>query len=104
MTIYFDWSRLERAGLCTAFAVALMACSPGGETESSNRMPMGGMESDMPMMRDMPEWMMSGTGMMGPEMMQDMRSIHGLLTSHEKIERRASSPMDSEVIIKTLIL
>jgi hypothetical protein len=35
----------------------------------------------------MPDWMMSGEGMMGGEMMEDMRVIHALLQSHEEIDR-----------------
>jgi hypothetical protein len=36
----------------------------------------------------MPDWMMSGEGMMGGEMMEDMRVIHALLQSHEEISRK----------------
>ncbi len=74
-----------------ALAAALSACSPSGD-ESSREMPMGGMMSDdMPMMERMPEWMMSNEDMSGAGMMQDMRSIQGLLTNHEKIERRVEN-------------
>lgn len=72
---------------CAGLALGLMACSPRGEP-GSNGAKGGMMQGEMPKMRDMPEWMMSGEGMMGPGMMRDMRSIHGLLTNHEKIERR----------------
>ena len=79
--------RLSRATLLTGLAFSLMACSPRGEPGTNGAMA-GMMQDDMPMMRDMPEGMMSGENMMGPGMMQDMRSIHGLLTNHEEIERR----------------
>ena len=72
---------------CAGLALVLMACSPRGEPDSNGSMA-GMMEDGMSMMRDMPDWMMSGEDMMGPGMMRDMRSIHGLLTSHNKIERR----------------
>lgn len=93
MTIKFDGPRLRRAGTCAGLAVALMACSPGGERRSDGGMAMDGMmDSGMPMMGNMGmmsgNGMMSGEGMMGPEMMQDMRSIRGLLTNHEKVQRR----------------
>lgn len=68
--------------------VALSACSPNGDGSSRDMAMDGMMGGGMPMMERMPGRMMSGDGMMGPEMMGDMRSIHGLLTNHEKIERR----------------
>ena len=69
-------------------AAVLAACSDGAG-ESSRGMPMNGMMGrDMPATQRMPDWMMSGEGMMGPGMMQDMRSIHGLLANHESVERR----------------
>lgn len=83
--------RRGRATLWLGLAVALAACSPRAEPGSNGTMA-GMMQSDMPMMRDMGtmsgEGMMGREGMMGPGMMRDMRSIHGLLTSHQKIERR----------------
>ena len=95
MTIDFYGPRLRRAGICAGLSVALLACSPGGERRSDGGVPTGGMmDSDMPMMGNTPDGMMSGNGTMsgegmtGPEMMQDMRSIRGLLTNHEKVERR----------------
>lgn len=70
-------------------AAALAACSPAEPGNGAREMPMGGMMGgDMPMMREMPDWMMSGEGMMDSGMMRDMRPIHGLLANHEKIERR----------------
>lgn len=70
-------------------AAVMSACSPQSESSSSRDMPVDGMMGgDMPMMERMPEWMMSGEGMMSSDMMQDMRSIHGLLTNHEKIARQ----------------
>ncbi len=76
----------------TLLAAALAACSPEAPGNGSHGMPMGGMMGgDMPMMRNMPEWMMSGEGMMDSGMMQDMRSIHGLLMNHHKIERRVEN-------------
>jgi hypothetical protein len=42
----------------------------------------------------MPDWMMSGGGMMGPEMMEDMRVIRGLLVNHERIRRRVEDVAD----------
>ena len=80
-------SRPIRAALLAGLAFSLMACSPRGESGSNSEMA-GMMQDDMPMMRDVPEWMMSGEGMMSAGMMRDMRPIHGLLTNHEKIERR----------------
>lgn len=73
--------------LATGLALVLTACSSGGAPNSNGAMA-GMMQGDMPMMRDMPEGMMSGEGMMGAGMMRDMRPIHGLLTNHEKVERR----------------
>lgn len=73
--------------LATGLALLLTACSSGGAPNSNGAMA-GMMQSDVPMMRDMPEGMMSGEGMMGSGMMRDMRPIHGLLASHKKIERR----------------
>lgn len=35
----------------------------------------------------MPDWMMSEGDMNGPEMMEDMRVIRGLLVRHERIRR-----------------
>lgn len=88
MRIYLQSPRLRRAGSCGILAAALLACSPAGERETDRGMARGGMaDPAMPMMGNMPEWMMSREGMMGPEMMQDMRTIRGLLTSHERIER-----------------
>lgn len=77
--------RPQRATLWLGMALALAACSPRAEPGPNGAMA-GMMQNSTPMMRDM--GMMSGEGMMGPEMMQDMRPIHGLLTSHQKIERR----------------
>jgi hypothetical protein len=87
MTIDARISRLCRTTFFAGLAFSLMACSPREEPGSNGAMA-GMMEDGMPMMRDMPEGMMSGEGMMGPGMMQDMRPIHGLLTNHERIERR----------------
>lgn len=89
MTANFCIPRRPPAKLCAALALALAACSPSGEAGSTRPMAMGGMmQGDMPMMRNMSEGMMSHMGMTGPGMMQDMGSIHGLLMSHGKIERR----------------
>ncbi|MBA3511143.1 hypothetical protein [Sphingomonas sp.] len=87
MTFNLPNSRAGRAALLTGLALALLACSPAGEP-ASNRGMARTMQSGMPMMRDMPQGMMAGEGMMGPGMMQDMRPIHGLLASHDKIQRR----------------
>lgn len=78
--------RLSRATLLAGLAFSLMACSPREEPGSNGAM--AGMMQDDMRMRDMPEWMMSGEGMMGPGMMRDMQSIRGLLTNHDRIERR----------------
>lgn len=87
--------RLERAMLWMGLPLALGACSPRAEPASSAAM--DGMRwGDMPMMREMPDGMMSGEGMMG-----DMRSIHGLLTSHQKIERRVEDISDGVRTITT---
>jgi hypothetical protein len=40
------------------------------------------------MMDRMPDWMMGGGGMMDAAMMEDMRVIHRLLQSHDRIRRR----------------
>jgi hypothetical protein len=78
-----------RFALGTLVAAALAACSPEAADKGSRDMPMGGMMGgDMPAMDEMPDWMMSGEGMMDSGMMQDMHSIHGLLTNHRNIERR----------------
>ena len=74
---------INSALLAGILIAALAACSPEDTRQDSQ-----GMMGEMPMMRDMPGGMMSDEGMMGPGMMQDMRSIHGLLTNHEQIERR----------------
>jgi hypothetical protein len=44
-------------------------------------------DHDGMMGRRMPDWMMSGAGMMDAEMMEDMRVIHQLLQSHDRIRR-----------------
>lgn len=80
-------SRLFGAAFLAGMAFSLRACSPREEPGSNGAMA-GMMQGDMPMMRDMPNGMMSDKGMMGSGMMRDMRSIHGLLTSHQRIERR----------------
>lgn len=77
--------RPQRAPLWLGLALALAACSPRADQGSESAMA-GMMQNSMPMMRDM--GMTPGDGMMGPGMMQDVRSVHGLLTSHQKIERR----------------
>ena len=75
--------------LGTILAASLIACAPEPDGDASRERAMGGMmNGGTPMMRDMPDWMMSGEGMMGGGMMRDMRSIHGLLMNHEGIERR----------------
>lgn len=67
----------------------LTTCSPESSPESVPDRPMGGMMSrHMGDMQRMPGWMMSDDGMMIPDMMQDMRSIHGLLINHDQIERK----------------
>lgn len=89
MTYNFHSPRSARAQLCIGLALIIAACSPSGEANPDRAPATGGMmDSGMPMMGNMDGAMMSGEGMMGPGMMQDMRSIHGLLTSHEKIDRR----------------
>lgn len=93
-------SRLSRAAFLAGLAFSLMACSPREEPGSNGGMA-GMMQNDMPMMRDMPEGMMSGDNMMGPGMMQDMRSIHGLLTNHEQIERRVEDIPDGVRTVTT---
>lgn len=80
-------SRLLRTAYLAGMAFPLMACSPRAEPGSNGAIA-GMMRGDMAMMRDVPNGMMSDEGMMGPGMMRDMRSIHGLLTSHQMIERR----------------
>ncbi len=87
MRMQFERARLGRAGLLAALAVVVLACSPGGEADRG--MAMGRMMgSDMPMMRGMRGGMMSQGGMMGAGMVQDMGTIHGLLASHQSIDRR----------------
>jgi hypothetical protein len=44
-------------------------------------------DDDGMMDRGMPDWMMSGAGVMDVEMMEDMRIIHQLLQSHDRIRR-----------------
>lgn len=62
----------------------------GSDTGASSGDMMGG---GMGMMGrgGMPDWMMSGEGMMSGNMMRDMRNIRGLLTQHEKIDRRVEN-------------
>ena len=43
---------------------------------------------------DMPPWMMSGDGMMGPGMREDMQVIHRLLRGHGEIERHVENIAD----------
>lgn len=89
MTCDFRTRRTARAQLCMGLALMISACTSGGEPDSTRTAAMAGpMQADMPMMGNIGGGMMSGEGMMGPGMMRDMRSIHGLLTSHEKIDRR----------------
>jgi len=80
--------------------------SPAGETDGRPSMMDNGMNDDEmmgdgmmngrgmmgregmgEMMRDMPEWMMSGEMRMDGNMMRDMRVIRGLLMNHEKVRR-----------------
>ncbi|CAN5857204.1 hypothetical protein BH23GEM7_BH23GEM7_25020 [soil metagenome] len=89
-----------RLGMLAGLGLILAACPNSEEPRlrsgmMSERMP--GMMADtppammdrrMPMMEGMPEWMMSHEGMMGPQMMQQMRVIRRLLVNHEKIERQ----------------
>jgi hypothetical protein len=56
----------------------LAACGGGGMGEGMGDSMMGG---------EMPDWMMSGDGMMGAGMMEDMRVIRELLTNHDRITR-----------------
>lgn len=91
--------RLERASLWVGLALALNACSPPADQGADGTM--ASMMQAMPSMQDMPEGMMSGEGMMGPGMMRDMRSIHGLLTSHQRIERRVEDIPDGVRTITT---
>jgi hypothetical protein len=72
----FDRRRFLTRGLALALgalpaASLLAACGDG----------------DGMMDRRMPDWMMSGAGMMDAEMMEDMRVIHRLLQSHDRIRR-----------------
>ena len=90
MTVEPRMLRRDRSMFWTGLALALTACSSGGAPNSNGAIA-GMTQSGMPMMRDMPEGMMSGEGMMGAGMMRDMRPIHGLLTNHEKIERRVEN-------------
>jgi hypothetical protein len=86
-----EWSVKGQAILvCSMILAALLTtCSPERSRDTSREMPMGGMMSrHMSGERHMPDGMMSGEGMMGSGMMQDMRSIHGLFRNHEAIERR----------------
>jgi hypothetical protein len=81
--------RLDRRGLLRgglAIAVGaipagslLAACGGGGGMGEG----MGGSMMD----GEMPEWMMSGEGMMDAGMMEDMRVIHSLLADHDRISR-----------------
>lgn len=71
-----DRRRLLTRGLALAFGAApaaslLAACG-----------------REMMMGREMPDWMMSGGGMMDMEMMEEMRVIRELLAGHELIRRR----------------
>jgi hypothetical protein len=46
------------------------------------------------MMGRMPDWMMGGGGMMNAAMMEDMRVIHQLLQSHDRIRRHVEDVAD----------
>lgn len=71
-----------------ASAAALAGCAQEKTAESSREMRMDGMMGrGMPAMERMPDWMMSDEGMMGAGMMQDMRTIHGLLSNTDTIDR-----------------
>lgn len=75
--------RLDRRRLLARGLALAVAAVPGGSLLAS----CGG--GDRMMGRSMPDWMMSGQ-MMGPEMMEDMRVIHDLLLSHDRIRRRVA--------------
>lgn len=72
--------RLDRRTLLIR-GLALLGALPAASLVSA----CGG--GDGMMSRRMPDWMMSGEQMMGPEMMEDMRVIRELLRSHDRISR-----------------
>lgn len=107
---------LSKRGLLPIAGAALIACSAPagdqdqGQSEATGSAAMSGdrmaMMTDRPMMRSgmmsggmMSDGMMSG-GMMGGGM-ADMRNIHGLLASHEAIERQVVDLPDGVRTITT---
>lgn len=73
--------RLDRRDLLTrGLAVALGAAPAASLLAACGR--------EMMIDREMPPWMMSGEGMMGMGMMEEMRVIRELLVAHELIRRR----------------
>jgi hypothetical protein len=89
--------RLDRRRLLARGLALAVGALPGASLLASCGDGDGMMDGSMPgdMMGDsMPDWMMSGEQMMGPEMMEDMRVIHGLLVSHDQIRRRVEDIAD----------
>jgi hypothetical protein len=81
--------RLDRRRLLTrALALAVTAVPAASLLAACGDDMGGGMPGDMMGEDSMPDWMMSGGQMMGPEMMEDMRVIHDLLVNHDRIRRR----------------
>jgi hypothetical protein len=83
--------RLDRRHLLTRGLALAVGAAPAGSFLAACGDGMMGRGGDDSMMGDqMPEWMMSGEGMMSAGMMEDMRVIHELLTNHDRIERRVN--------------
>jgi hypothetical protein len=81
--------RLDRRRLLTRTLALVVGAVPAGSLlaacgDGDGMMGEGG---DSMMGKQMPDWMMSGEGMMGAGMMEDMRVIHQLLTKHDRISR-----------------
>ena len=76
------------SGLMVTVSLGCDGGNEAGNMMGGDMMGDGQMMGDGMMMGgDMPEWMMSHEGMMGENMMRDMRVIHRLLANHEQIER-----------------
>ena len=81
-------SRIDRRRLLTRALAVAVGAVPASSLLAACGDGMMGRGSDDSMMGDqMPDWMMSGGGMMDGAMMNDMRVIHELLTNHDRISR-----------------
>lgn len=84
----------RRRLLARGLALAVGALPAGSLLAACGDGMMGGSMSDDMMGEEMPDWMMSEGQTMGPGMMEDMRVIHQLLVSHDRIRRRVEDVAD----------